>query len=63
MRSFRRAIVALCCALPSALVAQGTAAPPPDFDAYVAKVLATFRVPGVAVAIVKDGEVAAGLLA
>ena len=57
MRSFRRAIVALCCALPSALVAQGTAAPPPDFDAYVAKVLATFRVPGVAVAIVKDGKV------
>ncbi len=32
-------------------------APPPDFDAYVTKVLATFHVPGVAVAIVKDGKV------
>ena len=30
---------------------------PPDFDAYVARVLQTFQVPGVAVAIVKDGRV------
>ncbi len=36
--------------------AQG-AAPPPGFDAYVQKVLETFQVPGVAVAIVKDGQV------
>jgi CubicO group peptidase (beta-lactamase class C family) len=30
---------------------------PADFDAYVARVLKTFEVPGVAVAIVKDGRV------
>jgi CubicO group peptidase (beta-lactamase class C family) len=34
---------------------QGTL--PPDFDAYVARVLQTFKVPGAAVAIVKDGRV------
>jgi CubicO group peptidase (beta-lactamase class C family) len=33
------------------------AAPPPKFDSCVAQVLQTFRVPGVAVAIVKDGRV------
>ena len=37
--------------------AQKPAAPPPGFDAYVAQVLKTFSVPGVAVAIVKDGKV------
>jgi CubicO group peptidase (beta-lactamase class C family) len=31
--------------------------PPPDLDAYVARVLKEFDVPGVAVAIVKDGQV------
>lgn len=31
--------------------------PPPKFDAYVAQALKTFRVPGIAVAIVKDGKV------
>jgi CubicO group peptidase (beta-lactamase class C family) len=30
---------------------------PPGFDAYVAQVLSTFTVPGVAIAIVKDGQV------
>jgi CubicO group peptidase (beta-lactamase class C family) len=30
---------------------------PPDFDAYVARVLQTFKVPGVSIAIVKDGRV------
>jgi len=30
---------------------------PPDFDAYVARVLQTFKVPGASVAIVKDGRV------
>jgi CubicO group peptidase (beta-lactamase class C family) len=35
----------------------GQAAPPPGFDAYVAQVLRTFAVPGVAVSIVKDGRV------
>ena len=37
--------------------AQAPAAPPAGFDAYVARVLKTFDVPGVAVAIVKDGRV------
>ncbi|MBE0594704.1 MAG: serine hydrolase [Gemmatimonadales bacterium] len=31
--------------------------PPPDFDAYVASVMSAFQVPGVSVAIVKDGRV------
>src|SRR4051812_11093093 len=51
--------IAAAFALAHALPAQ-TAAPralPPDFDAYVARVLKTFDVPGVAVAIVKDGRV------
>ena len=34
-----------------------SAAPPPGFDAYVDSVMAAFRVPGVSVAIVKDGRV------
>jgi len=34
-----------------------TAAPPPAFDAYVDSVMRAFEVPGVAVAIVKDGQV------
>ena len=37
--------------------AQAPAAPPAGFDAYVARVIKTFDVPGVAVAIVKDGRV------
>jgi len=37
--------------------AQKAAAPPPGFDRYVAQVLKTFEVPGVAIAIVKDGKV------
>ncbi|MEP6732957.1 MAG: serine hydrolase [bacterium] len=41
----------------SAAAAQTPAAPPPGFDAYVERVLKTFDVPGVAVAIVKDGQV------
>ncbi|CAN5267887.1 serine hydrolase [soil metagenome] len=48
------AVVASLCA--SQAVAQGTAAPPRDFDAYVERVIRTFDVPGVAVAIVKDGR-------
>ena len=37
--------------------AQRAAAPPPGFDAYVERVMRTFAVPGMAVAIVKDGRV------
>jgi CubicO group peptidase (beta-lactamase class C family) len=43
--------------VPSLTTAQKPAAPPPGFDAYVASVLETFAVPGVAIAIVKDGRV------
>jgi len=43
---------------PAAALAQAaTPGPPPDLDAYVASVLRDFQVPGVAVAIVKDGKV------
>jgi CubicO group peptidase (beta-lactamase class C family) len=41
----------------SPAAAQKPATPPPGFDKYVASVLETFTVPGVAVAIVKDGQV------
>src|SRR5229473_2999061 len=48
-------------ALLLALLCAGTAfaqnAPPADLDAYVARVLKTFDVPGLSVAIVKDGKV------
>ena len=43
--------------IPSLAIAQKPAAPPPRFDAYVTSVLETFTVPGVAIAIVKDGKV------
>src|SRR5713226_9029860 len=48
-------------ALLFALLCAGSAlaqnVPPPDLDAYVARVLKTFDVPGLSVAIVKDGKV------
>jgi CubicO group peptidase (beta-lactamase class C family) len=51
----RLAFVALA---PAAALAQAaTPAPPPDLDAYIASVLQEFQVPGVAVALVKDGKV------
>ena len=37
--------------------ASNPAAPPPDLDAYVASSMRTFDVPGISVAIVKDGKV------
>lgn len=43
--------------LPAVVSAEAAAPLPPDFDAYVVRVLQTFKVPGVAVAIVKDGRV------
>jgi CubicO group peptidase (beta-lactamase class C family) len=46
--------LALCASSP--LLAQLTA-PPPDLDAYVTSVLKTFAVPGLSVAIVKNGRV------
>ena len=49
-----------CCALP--VLGQETAetkAPPEDLDAYVEQVRRLFEVPGIALAIVKNGEVVA----
>ena len=50
------AVVVLLSFSSYSLLAQQTA-PPPDLDAYVAAVLKTFEVPGLAIAIVKDGRV------
>src|SRR5205823_13686971 len=47
------ALMLIVCVLP--VTAQN--APPADLDAYVARVLKTFEVPGLSVAIVKDGRV------
>src|SRR5215831_4003067 len=42
----------------AAVIAVGaTATAPPDFDAYVSRVMQTFEVPGIGLAIVKDGTV------
>jgi CubicO group peptidase (beta-lactamase class C family) len=55
-RSFAalRITAAALCALTGLAHAQQA---PPDFDGYVKRVMQTFTVPGVAVAIVKDGKV------
>ncbi len=50
-----RVLLTVVLALPATLVAQSTA--PPDLDAYVASSMKTFDVPGMAVAIVKDGKI------
>ena len=51
-------LLATAMVLPAALLAQAKpAAPPPDFDAYVAAVMKQFEVPGMGIAIVKDGQV------
>ncbi len=42
---------------PTRSLAQRSAAPPGDLDAYVARVMKEFQVPGLSVAIVKDGKV------
>jgi CubicO group peptidase (beta-lactamase class C family) len=39
------------------LTAQSKPTPPPDLDAYVARAMKTFQVPGLALAVVKDGQV------
>ena len=62
----RRAILTLAaatlltaagCSSASAQRAASAPTPPRDFDAYVARVLQTFEVPGAGIAIVKDGQV------
>src|SRR5580765_8789809 len=57
-RAFSRTVTVLCpVLLLGTLVIAQTTAPPSDLDAYVAKSMKTFDVPGMAVAIVKDGNV------
>ena len=57
-RLLRGPAALLCFAcLPLVAHAQKRPAPPPGFDAYVARVLETFTVPGAAIAIVKDDKV------
>src|SRR5262245_20257541 len=60
MRKPRAILVAV--ALAVVFIGSGSAQsridPPPDLDAHVARVLKAFDVPGVSVAIVKDGRVA-----
>ncbi|MGH7581412.1 MAG: serine hydrolase [Gemmatimonadales bacterium] len=54
-----RLAVRLCALLPVLLLATPLAAQnaPPNFDGYVRRVMETFTVPGLSVAIVKDGKV------
>jgi CubicO group peptidase (beta-lactamase class C family) len=55
----QRAVVFLALTLVCSSWAQSTStAPPADLDAYVASSMKTFEVPGMAVAIVKDGKIA-----
>ena len=55
MRPFAALLAIGCTTLP--LAAQRPPAPPRDLDRYVADVMRAFEVPGVALAIVKDGAV------
>ncbi|MGH9651483.1 MAG: hypothetical protein ACRD3I_13575, partial [Terriglobales bacterium] len=57
MTAHRRSlpVFLLLLALSSAAVAQQ--APQPDLDPYVTRAMQTFEVPGIALAIVKDGHV------
>lgn len=47
----------LFCAFLLPCPTQAQVAPPPDFDAYVHSVMERFEVPGLSVAIVKDGQI------
>jgi CubicO group peptidase (beta-lactamase class C family) len=49
--------IALASALFGAVSASAQSGPPEDLDAYVARDMKTFDVPGIAIAIVKDGKV------
>ncbi len=60
MNHMRHAIVAtivLHISVAPEVVSQQRSPMPPAFDPYVARVMETFEVPGIAVAIVKDGQV------
>jgi CubicO group peptidase (beta-lactamase class C family) len=60
LTTLRRQLACLFCVLALSSVALRAIAgdaPPADLDAYVARAMRTFNVPGVAIAIVKDGRV------
>ena len=59
MTHLRRAlpIIVAYCALAVVLSAQAPPAAPPDLDAWVTRAMKTFDVPGIGLAIVKDGKV------
>src|ERR1051326_5310541 len=48
---------AIAVVLLSSCICLAQSAPPPDLDAWVARSMQTFEVPGMAVAIVKDGKI------
>jgi CubicO group peptidase (beta-lactamase class C family) len=50
-------LVLSAAALPTPAASQKAPAPPADLDSYVARVMKEFQVPGLSVAIVKDGKV------
>jgi CubicO group peptidase (beta-lactamase class C family) len=59
MPSLRGAITALIIAVPTAVSAQTRPASDPlrDLDAYTAKAVADWKIPGLAIAVVKDGRI------
>jgi CubicO group peptidase (beta-lactamase class C family) len=59
MRSLCCRVAAIACALffSVSFASAQTTGPPPDLDSFVTRAMKTFEVPGVAVAIVKDGQV------
>lgn len=52
----KKLFIAILVTLTSLRPAQPQSAPPSDLDAYVARALKTFEVPGLSIAIVKDGK-------
>ena len=56
LKGLRRCTIIFIACLPATFV-QAQSAPPPDLDAYVASSMKTFNVPGMSVAIVKDGKI------
>src|SRR5512144_1925652 len=52
-----RQLTALACLMASFVSGAAAQQPPPKFDVYVQRVMQTFTVPGLSVAIVKDGKV------
>src|SRR4029077_3368810 len=59
--AFPRCLALTVCALVlnHSLWAQSSVTPPPDLDSYVANAMKTFEVPGIALALVKDGKIVA----